>query len=155
MRVTVSPPGPPGPVGLRGAKSSVPPEAESSVLAIERPRPEPSTFWCRGLRQKRSPIRSSSSSVSPGPASVTATATAVAVAVTDAGPGLTEEELERIGDRFWRSPLHQNVDGSGLGLSIARTLLSASGGTLDFAPRNPTGPGGPGGLTVTLTVPSA
>ena len=86
---------------------------------------------------------------------VTATATAVAVAVTDAGPGLTEEELERIGDRFWRSPLHQNVDGSGLGLSIARTLLSASGGTLDFAPRNPTGPGGPGGLTVTLTVPSA
>jgi len=83
---------------------------------------------------------------------VTATADRVAVAVTDAGPGLTEEELERVGDRFWRSPLHQNVDGSGLGLSIARTLLAASGGTLSFAPR---GPGGPGGLTVTLDVPRA
>ncbi|KJK58277.1 sensor histidine kinase [Saccharothrix sp. ST-888] len=71
----------------------------------------------------------------------------VAVTVTDAGPGLTEEELARIGDRFWRSPRHQNIDGSGLGLSIARTLLLAAGGSLDFAPVEPTG------LAVTLTVP--
>ncbi|GAA4866589.1 HAMP domain-containing sensor histidine kinase [Kitasatospora terrestris] len=71
----------------------------------------------------------------------------VAVAVVDAGPGLTEEELGRIGDRFWRSSRHQNVDGSGLGLSIARTLLLAGGGSLSFAPAEPTG------LVVTLTVP--
>ncbi|GJF31859.1 two-component sensor histidine kinase [Kitasatospora sp. NE20-6] len=71
----------------------------------------------------------------------------VGVAVTDSGPGLTEEEMARIGDRFWRSPRHQNVDGSGLGLSIARTLLLAGGGSLDFAPAEP------GGLTVVLTVP--
>ncbi|GAA1264315.1 HAMP domain-containing sensor histidine kinase [Kitasatospora nipponensis] len=73
----------------------------------------------------------------------------VAVTVADSGPGLTEEELDRIGDRFWRSPRHQNVDGSGLGLSIARTLLLAGGGSLDFA----TGPAG--GLAVTLNVPRA
>ncbi|MFC1419890.1 sensor histidine kinase [Streptacidiphilus cavernicola] len=73
----------------------------------------------------------------------------VAVAVSDAGPGLTAEELERIGDRFWRSPRHQNVDGSGLGLSIARTLLTASGGELEFTPNEPWG------LTVTLAVPAA
>ncbi|MFC1434614.1 sensor histidine kinase [Streptacidiphilus sp. N1-3] len=72
----------------------------------------------------------------------------VEVAVSDAGPGLTEEELDRVGDRFWRSPRHQNVDGSGLGLSIARTLLTASGGVLEFAP------GEPWGLTVTLAVPA-
>ncbi|MFE4357082.1 sensor histidine kinase [Kitasatospora sp. NPDC056800] len=71
----------------------------------------------------------------------------VAVTVTDAGPGLTEDELSRAGDRFWRSPRHQNVDGSGLGLSIARTLLAAGGGTLGFAPVKPTG------LAVTLAVP--
>ncbi|MEU9127734.1 HAMP domain-containing sensor histidine kinase [Kitasatospora sp. NPDC048540] len=71
----------------------------------------------------------------------------VVVSVTDHGPGLTEEELARIGDRFWRSSRHQNVDGSGLGLSIARTLLLAGGGSLDFAPAEPTG------LTVALTVP--
>jgi len=71
----------------------------------------------------------------------------VAVTITDAGPGLAEEELARIGDRFWRSSHHQNVDGSGLGLSIARTLLLAGGGALDFAPAEPHG------LAVTLSVP--
>ena len=83
---------------------------------------------------------------------LTANADWVAVAVTDAGPGLTAEEAERIGDRFWRSPRQQNVQGSGLGLAIARALLAASGGTLAFTPR---GPGGPTGLTVTLSVPRA
>ncbi|WP_030239409.1 sensor histidine kinase [Streptomyces sp. NRRL S-350] len=73
----------------------------------------------------------------------------VMVTVTDAGPGLAEDELSRAGDRFWRSPRHQNVDGSGLGLSIARTLLAAGGGSLGFAPVKPTG------LAVTLAVPRA
>jgi signal transduction histidine kinase len=72
---------------------------------------------------------------------------AVAVTVADGGPGLTEEELARVGDRFWRSPRHQNIDGSGLGLSIARTLLAHGGGTLSYAPNEPHG------LRVTLTVP--
>ncbi|MFE4515169.1 sensor histidine kinase [Kitasatospora sp. NPDC056783] len=71
----------------------------------------------------------------------------VSVTVADAGPGLTEDELSRAGDRFWRSARHQNVDGSGLGLSIARTLLAAGGGSLGFAPVKPTG------LAVTLAVP--
>jgi signal transduction histidine kinase len=78
---------------------------------------------------------------------VTAVGDRIAIAVSDAGPGLTDEEMDRVGDRFWRSPRHQNVDGSGLGLSIARTLLTASGGALEFAPNEPWG------LTVTLAVP--
>ncbi len=69
------------------------------------------------------------------------------VQVADAGPGLTDEELERIGDRFWRSGRHQNVRGSGLGLSISRALLGAGGGSLAYARA------GTGGLEVTLTVP--
>lgn len=71
----------------------------------------------------------------------------VAVTVADQGPGLTEEELARVGDRFWRSTRHQNVDGSGLGLSIARTLLMAGGGSLEFAAAEPYG------LAVTLALP--
>lgn len=73
----------------------------------------------------------------------------VEIRVSDRGPGLTFEEMRRVGDRFWRSPRHQNTDGSGLGLSIARTLLGASGGRVDFAARDG------GGLTVTLTMPRA
>src|SRR5690606_37546983 len=54
------------------------------------------------------------------------------VVVTDNGPGLTDEELTRVGDRFWRSGRHQNVNGSGLGLSITRALLSAGGGSIAY-----------------------
>lgn len=72
---------------------------------------------------------------------------AIEVTVADGGPGLTEDELARIGDRFWRSPRHQNVDGSGLGLSIARVLLTQGGGGIAYAPNEPHG------LRVTLTVP--
>ncbi|MET9293550.1 HAMP domain-containing sensor histidine kinase [Streptomyces sp. NPDC003077] len=71
----------------------------------------------------------------------------VRVTVADQGPGLTDEELARIGDRFWRSGRHQNVSGSGLGLSITRALLATGGGTLSFAPNRPHG------LRVTLRVP--
>ncbi|WP_042386205.1 sensor histidine kinase [Streptacidiphilus melanogenes] len=72
----------------------------------------------------------------------------VLIRVTDGGPGLDEDELARIGDRFWRSPRHQNTDGSGLGLSIARALLTANGGSIAFAAQQPTG------LTVTFTLPT-
>lgn len=56
------------------------------------------------------------------------------VRVTDQGPGLAPEEYSRVGDRFWRSPRHQNVAGSGLGLAVARTLIQAAGGTLTLSP---------------------
>jgi signal transduction histidine kinase len=69
------------------------------------------------------------------------------VVVTDNGPGLTEEELTRVGDRFWRSGRHQNVKGSGLGLSITRALLAAGGGSIAYGRHEPHG------LRVTVTVP--
>ncbi len=69
------------------------------------------------------------------------------VVVTDRGPGLTDEELDRVGDRFWRSGRHQNVKGSGLGLSISRALLAAGGGSITYAHNDPHG------LRVTVTVP--
>jgi signal transduction histidine kinase len=72
----------------------------------------------------------------------------VVIRVADGGPGLDEDELDRIGDRFWRSPRHQNMDGSGLGLSIARALLTANGGGIGFAAHEPVG------LTVTFTLPT-
>ncbi|MGR4884851.1 ATP-binding protein [Streptomyces sp. LARHCF249] len=71
----------------------------------------------------------------------------VRVVVADRGPGLTEDELLRIGDRFWRSGRHQNIKGSGLGLSISRALLAAGGGSLSYE-KNP-----PHGLRVTVAVP--
>ncbi|MDA5280356.1 ATP-binding protein [Streptomyces sp. NPDC054904] len=79
--------------------------------------------------------------------SVTAAGRSALVVVADRGPGLTEEELLRVGDRFWRSGRHQNVKGSGLGLSISRALLAGGGGSLSYE-TNP-----PHGLRVTVAVP--
>ncbi|MDX3380224.1 HAMP domain-containing sensor histidine kinase [Streptomyces niveiscabiei] len=73
--------------------------------------------------------------------------TAATVVVTDNGPGLTDDELARVGDRFWRSGRHQNIKGSGLGLSISRALLAAGGATISYGSHEPHG------LTVTVRVP--
>ncbi|MEU3555476.1 sensor histidine kinase [Streptomyces fragilis] len=79
--------------------------------------------------------------------SVAANGRTARVVVVDEGPGLTDEELQRVGDRFWRSGRHQNVSGSGLGLSISKALLAAAGGSLEFSHN------APHGLGVTVTLP--
>ncbi|MFJ5772594.1 ATP-binding protein [Streptomyces sp. NPDC093094] len=69
------------------------------------------------------------------------------IVVADRGPGLSDEELVRVGDRFWRSGRHQNIKGSGLGLSISRALLAAGGGSITCDHHEPHG------LRVTVAVP--
>jgi signal transduction histidine kinase len=51
----------------------------------------------------------------------------VEVTVRDTGRGMDPDELDRSFDRFYRSP---DSPGSGLGLSIARDLVQAHGGTM-------------------------
>ncbi|GGP40804.1 sensor histidine kinase [Saccharothrix coeruleofusca] len=72
----------------------------------------------------------------------------VRLSVRDGGPGLAEDELERATDRFWRSPLHQNVPGSGLGLSIVRRIVERVGGAVRL--ELPEG----GGLRVVVEFPA-
>ncbi|OHV30760.1 MULTISPECIES: sensor histidine kinase [Pseudofrankia] len=73
----------------------------------------------------------------------------VFIRVSDQGPGVTVDELANIGRRFWRSRRNVNIGGSGLGLSIATALLTASGGDIRYAL------GEPAGLVVTLRLPPA
>ena len=53
-------------------------------------------------------------------------------AVSDNGPGLAEDELEHVFDRFWRadSGETQAVGGTGLGLAIAKSLVELHGGAI-------------------------
>ncbi len=57
---------------------------------------------------------------------------AVVIRVRDDGPGIPESELERVFEPFYRLESSRNRDtgGSGLGLSIARDVAQAHGGSL-------------------------
>jgi signal transduction histidine kinase len=70
----------------------------------------------------------------------------VEVTVRDSGSGIPPDQLDRIFDRFYRSP---DSPGSGLGLPIARSLVEAHGGVLTA------GSGPAEGTTMRFTLPSS
>ncbi|HZR73240.1 sensor histidine kinase [Bradyrhizobium sp.] len=70
--------------------------------------------------------------------------------VSDDGPGIAPEHRERVFDRFYRIPANNRPPGSGLGLSIVRTLLQQSAGTIALTD----GIGG-AGLAVIIAFPAA
>jgi two-component system sensor histidine kinase BaeS len=63
---------------------------------------------------------------------------AVTVAVEDSGPGLSDETVERMFERFWRADPSRGTEGSGLGLAIAQGLVEAQGGRI-WAENRPEG----------------
>jgi two-component system sensor histidine kinase BaeS len=56
----------------------------------------------------------------------------VQMSVEDEGPGIPEEQIPYVFERFWRGDRSRSRDsgGSGLGLSIARQLVELHGGTI-------------------------
>ncbi|MDQ0146633.1 sensor histidine kinase [Pseudarthrobacter niigatensis] len=63
----------------------------------------------------------------------------VAVEITDDGPGLTAAERASAATRFWRSPQHASVPGTGLGMTIVGELAAANGARLVLADAVPHG----------------
>ncbi|WP_221353214.1 sensor histidine kinase [Streptomyces beigongshangae] len=59
---------------------------------------------------------------------VTRAGDTVRVEVRDRGPGIAQEDLDRVFDRFYRAPDARSLPGSGLGLSIVREVAAAHGG---------------------------
>jgi len=59
----------------------------------------------------------------------------VAFTVADTGPGIPPEYACRIFDKFFRIPRRNSPTGAGLGLAIAKEIVEAHGGHIEFAPR--------------------
>jgi two-component system sensor histidine kinase MprB len=67
--------------------------------------------------------------------------------VRDYGPGLPEEELPHVFERFWRSPSARGLPGSGLGLAIVAQAVEEAEGKVSLA----NAPGG--GAIATIDLP--
>ena len=63
------------------------------------------------------------------------------IEVVDSGPGMNEEDCERIFLEFERvdDDITRKTDGAGLGLAIARALTGELGGTLELTKTGKTG----------------
>ena len=74
---------------------------------------------------------------------------ALNIAISDDGPGIPEDDIERVFEPFYRveGSRNRNTGGSGLGLSIARNIAQAHGGSVRL--RNLAR----GGLEATLRIP--
>jgi two-component system OmpR family sensor kinase len=70
------------------------------------------------------------------------------VVVEDSGPGIPEEERERVFDRFYRIP-GSTATGSGLGMAIIRSIVDRHGGAITLGASERLG-----GLRVHLTLPA-
>jgi two-component system sensor histidine kinase KdpD len=58
----------------------------------------------------------------------------VAFRVADKGPGIEESDIKQIFDRFYRGKGQRHrIPGTGMGLSIAKAIVEAHGGTIEVA----------------------
>ncbi|MES1174828.1 MAG: ATP-binding protein [Myxococcales bacterium] len=74
----------------------------------------------------------------------------VAVQVLDDGPGIPEDEWDKVFEKFYRGRGVGKADGGvGLGLTICRAIIRAHGGRISIQPRNA------GGTIVEFTLPAA
>ncbi|MBE7540138.1 MAG: HAMP domain-containing histidine kinase [Opitutaceae bacterium] len=73
----------------------------------------------------------------------------VKLCIDDSGPGIAESEREAIFRRLYRSDSSRSQRGLGLGLSLARAMVEAQGGTIAVA-RSPLG-----GARFAVTLPRA
>ena len=82
----------------------------------------------------------------------TITANRVALHVSDDGPGIAQDALPRVFDRFVTAPVLSGADGgqgTGLGLAIAKGIMEAHGGTIEA--KSPIASGR--GTRITLSFP--
>lgn len=71
-----------------------------------------------------------------------------AVEVSDTGPGISEEQVPHLFERFYRADPARSTEGTGLGLSIAKQIANAHGGSIEVD----SSPGK--GSTFTLLLPA-
>ena len=91
--------------------------------------------WTRRPRPSRAPSRTCSTTRRSGAhgRTVEVGVRDGVVTVRDHGPGISDVDLPRVFDRFYRAPGARGLPGSGLGLAIVRQVPEAHGGRVTAA----------------------
>ena len=76
---------------------------------------------------------------------------AIVIEVADSGPGIPPDELYRIFEELYRGVNARGIEGSGLGLALARRIVSLHGGSMEVRSRQDD----PRGTVFTVRLPVA
>jgi len=129
---------------VRTMRSQTEAKGQSLRHAIEPGLPQVSVDKDR-IRQVLVNLLTNAHEYSPQRATIEVTAARhgaeVEIAVSDDGPGMAEDQVEHIFERFTRGDagLTQHVGGTGLGLAIVKHLVEAMGGKAGVEPALPSG----------------
>lgn len=74
------------------------------------------------------------------------TPTGAEISISDQGPGMSDSDMKRAHERFFRAETARSTPGSGLGLSLVQAIAGLHHGQLTLSHAHP-------GLTATLTFP--
>lgn len=112
----------------------------------------PMPAWCRPLALKRAVGNLLSNAVKYGgqaDVAVDSDGSWIVITIDDRGPGIPEQERERVFEPFYRLETSRSREsgGSGLGLSVARSIVNAHGGRVELVNRSE------GGLRATVRLP--
>ncbi|MEZ5375994.1 MAG: ATP-binding protein [Acidimicrobiales bacterium] len=96
-------------------------------------------------------VRSHTPPGTPCTVSLTLDGSDALLSVSDVGPGVSDEQLTKLTDRFYRvdHARTRTTGGSGLGLSIVDSIVAAHGGSISASHHQPTG------LTISVRLPNA
>ncbi|WP_067143725.1 sensor histidine kinase [Microtetraspora malaysiensis] len=101
----------------------------------------------RGLQRAAVNVLDNAVKFSPPGGLVEVRLAAGVLTVRDHGPGIPDDELPHVFERFWRSPSARSLPGSGLGLAIVAQAVRDAGGEVRVA----NAPGG--GTVATVALP--
>jgi len=125
--------------------------ADAGAIALYQGPPR-FTLACRPVAMRRALANLIDNAINYGGRAEVALDTApgqVLITIDDAGPGIPEAELDTVFHPFYRLEASRSRDtgGTGLGLSVARTIVRGHGGDIMLANRPE------GGLRATVTLP--
>lgn len=127
---------------VRGALREVAELTADHPVRVRTPNPSPivevdETLFQQAVVNLLSNAAKYSQPDAPIDVTITAREAEAALEVRDYGMGISDDELDRVFDKFYRGRRVDKIPGTGLGLAIVRAVVEAHGGQIDVERMHP------------------